>query len=570
MAETSFGPYDLVARLGSGGMAEVWKATSSGPGGFARAVVIKRILPHLADDQRFTTMFLSEARLSARLHHGNIVDVFACGEIDGRYYLAMEFVNGHDLHRVLRAHQALGTAPPPGFGAFVVREICRALGYAHAAVDDQGRPLAIVHRDVSPSNVMVSYDGAVKLVDFGIAKALGEVKNSQTRVTALEGKRGYLAPEAMSGLGVDARADQYAAGVVLHEMLTGERLFPLRDPRAPRPAVLPPSALNPAVPEELDRVCLRALEVDRERRYATCEELADELDQVAHKLAWGPQQVAKLLAALIPDTRPLPGSRPIMTESMSPSGASPATPPGGERTTPSTRAAMEHDALTTPARRAARARDAREQDAREQDARARDARVRDAAADHDALTTPHGLPPTTPHALTDVVAPLDAPTSQYVSPPARPRRRVAWYAFVGAFALTSLFAFVLLRRSPAPPSVKPSSASHEPSSPSRVAGEPIVTPLVAPPPPSPSPSRVVGEPVVTPLIAPSRPAPATAEPAAGDARATDDARTAGDARATATPERARPGRATAAPHAKANKRGRVNLLKGDMLDPFAK
>src|SRR5258706_6980872 len=223
----------MVSRLGAGGMAEGWKAAVSGQGGFARSVVIRRILPHLADDQRFTTMFLPEARLSARLHRGNIVEVFACGEIDGRYYLAMEFVNGHDLHRILRAHSVRG-GPPPGLGAFVVREVCRALAYAHALGDDCGRPLGLVHRDVSPSNVMVSYDGAVKLLDFGIAKALGEVRHAQTRVTALEGKRGYLAPEALAGGAVAGRADHDPAGVALHRTVSGGRLFPGLDPRRPR------------------------------------------------------------------------------------------------------------------------------------------------------------------------------------------------------------------------------------------------------------------------------------------------------------------------------------------------
>ena len=316
MAEpSSLGPYELVARLGSGGMAEVWKATASGPGGFARTVVLKRILPHLADDQRFAEMFLSEARLSARLHHANIVDVFACGELDGRYYLAMEFVHGHDLHRLMRAHAAEG-APDPGLGAFVAREICRALAYAHALTDDDGRPLGLVHRDVSLSNAMVSYDGAVKLLDFGIAKALGELRDAETRVSSLEGKRGYLAPEVLAGRAGDARADQYSAGVVLYELLTGTRLFARWDPRKPRPEPKAPSSVNPRVPPELDAICLRALAADRERRFASCEEMAVELDRAAHQLAWGPQQVAALLERLLPDTRPI-AAEPPPTESLS-------------------------------------------------------------------------------------------------------------------------------------------------------------------------------------------------------------------------------------------------------------
>ena len=296
MRETSsLGSYELTARLGAGGMAEVWKAVASGPGGFARTVVVKRILPHLADDARFVAMFLSEARLSARLHHSSIVDVFACGDLDGRYFVAMEYVHGHDLHHLMRAH-ATQSRPLPGLAAFVMRDVCRALGYAHELTGDDGRPLGLVHCDVSPSNVMVSYDGAVKLLDFGIAKAFGELQDEHSRHHHLEGKRSYLAPEVLAGRSIDARADQYSAGVMMHELLTGSRLFGGLDPLT-RPRVVPPSTVNPRVPPELDRICLKALEPDRERRFSSCVEMATALDRLAHQLEWGPQQVAELLAA---------------------------------------------------------------------------------------------------------------------------------------------------------------------------------------------------------------------------------------------------------------------------------
>ncbi|HUS66694.1 MAG TPA: serine/threonine-protein kinase [Kofleriaceae bacterium] len=321
-----------MARLGSGGMAEVWKATASGPGGFQRTVVLKRILPHLAHDERFLSMFLSEARLSARLHHGNVVDVFACGEIDGRYYLAMEYVRGHDLSRVLGAHATLGP-PHPGLASFVTREICRALAYAHALAGEDGRPLGLVHRDVSLSNVMLSYDGAVKLLDFGIAKALGELRDAETRSSRLEGKQGYFAPEALAGRGIDARADQYAAGVVMYELLTGTRLFPRESGRVRGP-VTPPSSINKTVPAELDRICLRALEEDREQRFATCEEMAIALDRAAHQLAWGPPQIAELLMRILPEARaaapPIAGTEPM---SVPPPAALPQTRLAGSQPT---------------------------------------------------------------------------------------------------------------------------------------------------------------------------------------------------------------------------------------------
>ena len=303
---TSLGPYRLVGRIGSGGMAEVWKATVTGPGGFERLVVVKRILPHLADDERFAERFLSEARLSARLHHSNVVDVFGCGEIDGRYYLAMEFVHGHDLAHLLRAHAAEGS-PPAGLAAYVMRDVCRALGYAHQLHGEDGQPLGLVHRDVSPSNIMVSYDGAVKLLDFGIAKALSELADEHTRQTGLEGKRTYLAPEVIAGHPTNALSDQYAAGIVMHETLTGSRLFKdVVDPRRAFLDIPPPSRLNPRVPEELDRICLRALAFVPGERFASCDEMADALDRVAHQLAWGSQQAAGLLRRLLPERRYAP------------------------------------------------------------------------------------------------------------------------------------------------------------------------------------------------------------------------------------------------------------------------
>ncbi len=154
--QVRFGKYLLCERLGRGGMAEVWKAKILGPAGFQRTVVVKRILPHLAEDPHFVQMFVSEARLSARLSHANIVHVYELGDVDGEYFLAMEYVRGHDLVSVMRA-QVMRAVPPPGLGAFVAREVCRALAYAHALTDDDGRPLRLIHRDVSPSTSPSSY-----------------------------------------------------------------------------------------------------------------------------------------------------------------------------------------------------------------------------------------------------------------------------------------------------------------------------------------------------------------------------------------------------------------------------
>jgi len=292
---TQFGKYTLVERLGRGGMADVWKAKISGPAGFQRTLVIKRILPHL----------VAEARLSARLNHANIVQVFELGDVDGEFYLAMEYVRGRDLVNVVRA-QLMKGLPPPGMGAFVVRELCRALAYAHSLTDDNGQPLKLIHRDVSPSNVMISFDGAVKLLDFGIAKALAEVNENRTVTGTLKGKFGYMSPEQVEGKEVDHRSDLFAAGVVMHEVLTGKRLFKggsdlqtiamVRDAR-----VEPPSLINPAVPRELDDICLKALARVPDDRWQGCDEMAVALDEVVHALKWGPERLASMQRDLFPD-----------------------------------------------------------------------------------------------------------------------------------------------------------------------------------------------------------------------------------------------------------------------------
>jgi serine/threonine protein kinase len=302
---TQFGKYTLVERLGRGGMAEVWKAKISGPAGFQRTLVIKRILPHLVEDEHFKQMFVAEARLSARLNHGNIVQVFELGDVDGEFFLAMEYVRGRDLVNVVRAQLVKGL-PPPGLGAFVVREVCRALAYAHALEDDEGVPLRLIHRDVSPSNVMISFDGAVKLLDFGIAKALAEANENRTVTGTLKGKFGYMSPEQVEGKDVDHRSDLFAAGIVLHEVLTGKRLFKgnsdlqtiamVRDAR-----VEPPSLLNPAVPPELDAVCLKALARHPNERWHGCDDMAAALDEVVHQLKWGAERLASLQRDLFPD-----------------------------------------------------------------------------------------------------------------------------------------------------------------------------------------------------------------------------------------------------------------------------
>jgi eukaryotic-like serine/threonine-protein kinase len=305
-----FGKYHLLERLGRGGMAEVWKAKALGPMGYARKLVVKRILPELACDDEFVRMFIEEARLSASLNHRNIVQVYEFGEVAGEYYLAMEWVHGRDLNTILKTLKEAEAAPPVELAAYVTREVCRALAHAHALTDEDGHPLRLIHRDVSPSNVMLGFDGSVKLLDFGIAKALALASENRTQVGVLKGKFGYMAPEQVDGDGqdVDHRADLFVAGIVLWEMLTLRRLF--KGPNdvqtigmVRRAEVLPPSAHNPAVPREVDEIVMRALARSRDDRYADCGEMAVALDELVHQLKFGADGASRLMRRSFPDVR---------------------------------------------------------------------------------------------------------------------------------------------------------------------------------------------------------------------------------------------------------------------------
>jgi serine/threonine protein kinase len=294
-------------------MAEVFKGRIQGPAGFERVFVVKRILPHLSDDASFIKMFVEEAKLSARLNHPNIVHIFELGAVEGEYFISMEYIRGHDLSETMRAiWKALGP-PRPELVAYVGREACRGLAYAHNLTDENGRPLGMIHRDVSPSNVMLSYEGAVKMLDFGIAKALGDSAEPSKNGT-LKGKYAYMAPEQTEGDNVDSRSDIFAIGIVLHEVLTGRRLFKGQNDvqtieRVRRCEVPPPSASNPAIPRELDQIILRALQRDPSRRWSNAADLADALDDIVHGARFQPTHLQQILYDLFPiDGAPAPRS----------------------------------------------------------------------------------------------------------------------------------------------------------------------------------------------------------------------------------------------------------------------
>jgi serine/threonine protein kinase len=291
------GKYRLLERLGRGGMGDVWRAEATGPAGFRRTVVLKRILPALAREPKFVERFVREARLSARLHHANIVQVFELDESEGEWFLAMEYLHGGDLRAVL---EGAGAAFQPSHAAFVAREMCRALDYAYTLADESGQPLKLVHRDVSLSNVMLCFDGTVKLLDFGIAVALGDPRD-RSSVSAVIGKATYMAPERLARGTTDHQCDLYSVGIVLHEALVGESLFQLGELDPARAArVRPPSEKNPHVPPALDRICMRALAPDPAQRYQSAAEMTAALDELVLELKAGSEQLASLLRTTFP------------------------------------------------------------------------------------------------------------------------------------------------------------------------------------------------------------------------------------------------------------------------------
>lgn len=266
----TFGRYQLLMRLARGGMGEVWLARQAGLDGFQKLVVIKRILPHLAEEEDFVNMFLDEGKIAARLNHTNIVNIFDLGQEGEYYFLAMEYIHGEDIRRIWKQAARAKTALPAALACRIIADACAGLDFAHKKADDKGEPLQIVHRDISPHNIIVSFDGGVKVIDFGIARARGRISNTATG--ALKGRFEYMSPEHASGGRVDHRTDIFALGVVLWESLSGRRLFK-RDSDAStllavaRCDVPRPSEYNPAIPPELDAVLLKALAHDPNDRY---------------------------------------------------------------------------------------------------------------------------------------------------------------------------------------------------------------------------------------------------------------------------------------------------------------
>ncbi|HEX9103674.1 MAG TPA: serine/threonine-protein kinase, partial [Polyangia bacterium] len=305
MQPIPFGKYLLVERLAQGGMAEVFRAVYQGAAGFEKQVAVKRILPVFDGTREFVAMFVDEARIASSLTHVNIVQVSDFGELDGSYYLAMELVDGVDLGRLREAASRRGLRIPVPIVAYIVAEAARGLAYAHEKRGGDGAPLGIVHRDVSPQNVLVSYAGEVKIADFGIAKATGKLHKTESG--AVMGKIRYMSPEQINGEPLDGRSDVFALGTIFWELLVGAALWNGDNPglvsdQVRHAKVDPPSRRGADVPPELDRICLKALARARDARHERAADLARELSTFVSERAPGltREDVGALVGELVP------------------------------------------------------------------------------------------------------------------------------------------------------------------------------------------------------------------------------------------------------------------------------
>ena len=319
------GKYEIVGRLAAGGMAEVYLARSIGVGGFAKTVALKRMLPDLAQEPGYREMFMHEASIVSRLNHANIVQIFDFAEERGELYLAMEFVHGVTLRQLVRdvfKPPARAGEPgaklliPPLLAAHIGRGIARALAHAWQVPDDSGQPSRLIHRDVSPHNVLLSYDGDVKLADFGIAKPV----DRRTSVGTIKGKLVYMAPEQIAGGALDARTDVFALGIVLYETATNRQrsLFEGASQREVMQAINkrqipPPDRMDPDFPKSFSDVVMKALERDPPKRFQSAAELVEALSECIHREARSPQDVdlSAFMRQVYGEAPPIRGLRPI-------------------------------------------------------------------------------------------------------------------------------------------------------------------------------------------------------------------------------------------------------------------
>jgi TonB family protein len=349
----SFGRYHLLERIASGGMADVFKARMSGEEGFEKIVAIKRILPHLATNEGFITMFVDEAKLAAQLTHNNIIHIYELGKVDAWHYIAMEYVDGKDLRSILKMGRDRAYPMPVELALFITSRIASALDYAHRRMAGDGRELNLVHRDVSPPNILISWEGDIKLCDFGVAKAATKV--STTISGALKGKLQYMSPEQAWGKKIDRRSDIFSLGAVLFEALTGRNLFEgendlsvLEKVRSGQVAV--PSSLNPEVPPRIDQIVLKALAREPQDRYQNASDLEKDLLSVLYGFqpSPGPADLAIYLHRLL-ESPPAATDDDIEAAFAAAQRPAEETPKKGKRLVRTTRSSGEHLAPVIPA-----------------------------------------------------------------------------------------------------------------------------------------------------------------------------------------------------------------------------
>ncbi|MBI4508822.1 MAG: serine/threonine protein kinase [Deltaproteobacteria bacterium] len=320
MPEHQLGPYRLVQPIATGGMAEVYLATTRGIGGFEKHVAVKMIHPNFSSDEHFIQMLVDEAKLAVKLQHANIAQVFDLGRVADTYYITMEYVDGCDLYRVLRSASEKEEPFPLDVAVFIAKEACAGLDYAHGKRDDQGTPLGIVHRDISPQNVLISHAGEVKIVDFGIAKAT--LRARTTAAGVIKGKYYYMSPEQAWGWPLDHRTDIFSAGILLYEMLTGQMLyleddFQLLLEKVRRANIQPPSSRRRDVPRELDLIVMKALAKHPEHRYQAAADFTVALERFLNARApdFSVARVTRFLSMVMgaPAPASMPSPRPNAT-----------------------------------------------------------------------------------------------------------------------------------------------------------------------------------------------------------------------------------------------------------------
>lgn len=310
-----FGSYLLEERVGQGGMAEIFRAQTSGPSGFAKEVAIKRILSHLSNNEDFVNQFLDEARISGSLNHPNIVQIYDVSQVGENYYIAMEFINGRHLGQVIRRIAEQNAFIPTQVAVGIINEVAKALAFAHEARDPDGSPLHIIHRDISPQNIMISYHGAVKLTDFGIAKAANKIH--QTTAGVIKGKFSYLAPEQLIGHPASPQSDLFALGIAFWETLTRRRLFQgqsdIETIQMVQVCKIPPmKTIRTDVPPRIEEILAKVLHRDPAQRYATAHAFVADLSEFLASEGFPEDMslVGNFMMSLYPEANPLDKAAP--------------------------------------------------------------------------------------------------------------------------------------------------------------------------------------------------------------------------------------------------------------------